>query len=350
MKLCRRFYSMKTRRVIFLIGLAAIAATVLAACGSTSKPQVPKGAVAIVGNEPVTQTQYNFYWEQEKLSYKKQKKAFPAVGSTAYQDLRDQIVTMLVQTAATEEEAAKMGVKVTDAQVESTLNQAIKTNYKGSKAKFEADLRKNHFTEQAVKDQIRANLIDQELYTAIIASVSVSQKDIENYYNAHKSSYHVDVSRTSSHILVKTKAQADSIYKQLQQGANFAKLAKKYSTDTGSAKKGGDLGVQAKNSLVKPFADVLFKLKTGTYSKPVHSQFGWHIIEATGPIIAPHYQSLKSASSTISQTLSQTAQQNAVTNWIKQRDNYIADNASYAEGYAPPVTTSSSAVGTTTTQ
>jgi parvulin-like peptidyl-prolyl isomerase len=352
MKLCRRFYSMRTRRVILFIGLAAVAATVLAACGATSKPQVPSGDVAVVGSVPVTQTQYDFYWAQAKLSYAKQKppKAFPAVGSSKYEALRNELVSYLVRRAATEQEAADMGIKVTDADVQSSLNQVIKTNYTGSKSKYEAALRKEHLTDQAVRDEIRANLISQRLYTALIDKVSVSSKEIKDYYSAHKSSYEMDVSRNASHILVKTKAQAESIYKQLKAGGNFAKLAKKYSIDTGTKSKGGALGATEKKSVVKPFADVLFKLKTGTYSQPVRTQYGWHIIEATGPIVPPHLQPLKDASSTIEQTLLQAKQQQEISNWAKQTDKFVAAHTSYAKDYAPPTTTSSSAVATTTTQ
>jgi foldase protein PrsA len=350
MKLCRRFYSMRTRRIILLTSLAAIAATVLVACGTASKPQVPNGDVAVVGNVPISQSEFDFYWAQARLSYKKQKKNFPAVGSDSYEKLRNDLVAYLVRRAAVEQEAADMGIEVTDGDVQNSLDEAIKTNFKGSKAKYEATLKKEHFTDQAVRDEIRSNLISNQIYQQILQKVTVSQKQISDYYKAHKSAYKVDESREASHILVKTKAKAESIYRQLQAGGDFAELAKKYSTDTGTKASGGDLGVTQKKSVVKAFADVLFELETGAYSKPVHTQFGWHIVKATGPIKPSHYQSLKEASSAIQQTLTSTAQNDAVTAWNKQTDEYIADHTSYANGYAPPSTTSSSAVGTSTTQ
>jgi len=130
---------------------------------------------------------------------------------------------------------------------------------------------------------------------------------------------------------------------------DFAKLAKKYSID-GTKAVGGKLGVMEQKSLVKPFADVLFgNLKTGTFSKPVKTSFGWHIILPTGPIVKAHLQSLKDVSAKIRETLLAPKQNEAVTNWVKKAEKFATDNTSYAANYKPTTTTSSSTVGTTTT-
>jgi peptidyl-prolyl cis-trans isomerase C len=84
------------------------------------------------------------------------------------------------------------------------------------------------------------------------------------------------------HILVATQAQAEAIIKQLDNGADFAKLAQKYSTDPGSVN-GGDLGWFKKTDMVPEFANAAFAMKDGQISQtPVHSQFGWHIIQVLG--------------------------------------------------------------------
>ncbi|MDE2334081.1 MAG: peptidylprolyl isomerase, partial [Rhodospirillales bacterium] len=81
------------------------------------------------------------------------------------------------------------------------------------------------------------------------------------------------------HILVKTKAEAEAIIAQLNKGADFAKLAKEHSIDP-TAAHGGDLGFFTRDAMVAPFADAAFALKPGQWTqKPVHTQFGWHVIE-----------------------------------------------------------------------
>jgi len=85
----------------------------------------------------------------------------------------------------------------------------------------------------------------------------------------------------ASHILVKTQDEAKAIIKQLQGGADFAKLAKEKSTDT-SAGNGGDLGYFGNGDMVPEFYAAAVKLKKGEYTKdPVKTQYGWHVIELT---------------------------------------------------------------------
>jgi peptidyl-prolyl cis-trans isomerase C len=84
------------------------------------------------------------------------------------------------------------------------------------------------------------------------------------------------------HILVPTQAQAQDIISQLDKGADFAKLAQKYSQDP-SGKSGGELGWFSQNEMVKPFADAAFALQPGKYTEtPVQTQFGWHVILLEG--------------------------------------------------------------------
>jgi len=80
------------------------------------------------------------------------------------------------------------------------------------------------------------------------------------------------------HILLATEAEAKSVIDELNKGADFAALAKKYSKDPG-AETGGDLGYFGHDDMVKEFADAAFALSPGQYSKtPVKSEFGWHVI------------------------------------------------------------------------
>ena len=80
------------------------------------------------------------------------------------------------------------------------------------------------------------------------------------------------------HILVNTEAEAKQIIEQLNQGGDFAALAKKHSTGP-SGPRGGDLGWFAASGMGEPFADEGRALKVGAFSqKPVKTQFGWHVV------------------------------------------------------------------------
>jgi peptidyl-prolyl cis-trans isomerase C len=80
------------------------------------------------------------------------------------------------------------------------------------------------------------------------------------------------------HILVKTLAEAEKLKKQLAEGADFEKLAKRHSI-CNSAKKGGNLGEFKQGQMVKAFDDIVFKKPLLTLHGPVKTQFGYHLIE-----------------------------------------------------------------------
>lgn len=81
------------------------------------------------------------------------------------------------------------------------------------------------------------------------------------------------------HILVATEAEARSIRQQLENGADFAELAKKYSTDGGTKNKGGDLGWFGRGVMVPEFEQAAFNLNINEISQPVKTSFGYHIIQ-----------------------------------------------------------------------
>lgn len=84
----------------------------------------------------------------------------------------------------------------------------------------------------------------------------------------------------ASHILVKTEEEALQLYEEIKAGKDFAEAAME-SSSCPSGHKGGDLGFFPKGVMVKPFEDVAFSLPIGKLSRPVKTQFGWHLILVT---------------------------------------------------------------------
>ena len=82
-----------------------------------------------------------------------------------------------------------------------------------------------------------------------------------------------------SHILVQKQSEAISILDKIKKGEKFGKLAKEFSTDTGSAKRDGNLGFFGRGKMVKEFETAAFNLQVGQISEPIKTQYGYHIIK-----------------------------------------------------------------------
>ena len=133
--------------------------------------------------------------------------------------------------------------------------------------------------------KIRYLLIDRD---QLRAKTQVSAQDIENYYNSNIQQFQTPEQVRASHILLKTdgkndadvQKQAEDILKQAKApNADFAALAKKYSEDDGSKANGGDLDYFGKGQMVPEFEKAAFSMQPGQVSDLVKSQFGFHIIK-----------------------------------------------------------------------
>jgi len=108
---------------------------------------------------------------------------------------------------------------------------------------------------------------------------AVSEAELKAAYDARASQYQVEEQRRASHILAKTKQEAERLLAEARKfPASFAELARRHSQDSGSAAKGGDLGLVGRGMMVKPFEDAVFRMKEGEIAGPVESEFGFHII------------------------------------------------------------------------
>jgi peptidyl-prolyl cis-trans isomerase C len=109
-------------------------------------------------------------------------------------------------------------------------------------------------------------------------NADISEEDLKAAYDKEFADFEGAEELNASHILVKEKAEAEEIIKQLDEGADFAELAREKSTGP-SGSNGGSLGYFAKGQMVKPFEDAALALETGSYTKePVETEFGWHVI------------------------------------------------------------------------
>jgi parvulin-like peptidyl-prolyl isomerase len=322
---------MKISRLALL--LCALVAVALAGCGGDK--EVPSDAVAVVDGTEIARSDYEALITQAKKSYKNQKREFPAAGSQEFQTLRNQAVQFLVQREQFEQEANDMDVDVTDKQIDARLEQIMKQYFGGDKTKYEKQLKEQGLTEKQVRNDIRAQIVSEKIFEQVTKDVKVNDADIASYYEKNKQQYSQPESRDVRHILVKTKKQADDLYAQLQNGGDFAALAKKFSEDTGSKANGGKLTI-SKGQTVAPFDQTAFLLKKNQISKPVKTEFGYHIIQPLSDVKDAKVTPLKDVKESIRQQLQQTKKNEAMTKWVDELKKDYKDKVSYAAGFSPP--------------
>ncbi len=125
----------------------------------------------------------------------------------------------------------------------------------------------------------RRNYLSNVALEAGIAD-AVTEDAIQKAYDAKYKSAAPSLEYHASHILVDSEDKAKALFKQIQDGAKFADVAKANSTD-GSAASGGDLGWFGLGAMVKPFEDAVVAAKVGVVTGPIKTDFGWHLILVT---------------------------------------------------------------------
>ncbi|HLS09773.1 peptidylprolyl isomerase [Lentibacillus sp.] len=126
--------------------------------------------------------------------------------------------------------------------------------------------------EQAYRDTIRLSLLQLE---AAAEDMDITEEDLKQRYDRMQTEIE------ASHILVEDEETAKEVKNKLDDGGDFAELAKEYSTDSASAENGGELDYFSTGDMVPPFEDAAYSMEIGEVSDPVESQHGFHIIKVT---------------------------------------------------------------------
>ena len=332
---------MKPIRIVLALLAAALVVLVATACGSKEE-SVPADAVAVVDGTPITKTELNALLARAKKTYAVQKRSFPKAGTAEYQALQTQAVAFLVNRAEYDKRADELKISIADKDVDARIAAVRKQSFKGSQAELDKALKAQGMTRADLRDDTKTALLQERLYTAITKDVKVTDAQVAAYYKANKSQYVVQDSRDVRHILVKTQAQANKIYKQVKAGGSWQVLAKKYSIDPSSKDKGGEMTV-LRGQTVPTFDKAAFGLKTKQISKPVKSTYGYHVIQPISAIRRGKTTPLKVATPSIKAQLLEKAKTDSTTKWTSDTTKAFEGKVSYAAGFEPPATATDTA-------
>lgn len=187
-------------------------------------------------------------------------------------------------------EADKLGVTVTDADVDAELEK-YKEQF-GSEEALEAALSQSGMSLDDLKEQIGISVKLRKIFEP---RINPTEEQLSQYFEDNKDIYGTPEQVRASHILLETKEEAEAVLAQLKDGADFAELAKQKSADPGSKENGGDLDYFGRGVMNEEFETAAFELSPGELSGVVESPDGFHIIKVTDKkeAVAPSYDEVK---------------------------------------------------------
>lgn len=192
----------------------------------------------------------------------------------------EEVLKDMINQQVIQEMAAKYKISISDQEVDREYAMLLAANQQFGK--------KSHPNEKKWKEQIRNSILLEEILTR---DVNVSKKEIADYYENNKAQFNVPEAYHLSHIIVKTKNEAEKAAKELAQGSSFSVLAMERSLDEFSANEGGDIGyiTEGDERYPKVYLDTAKTLKKGAYSKPIKVDQGYALVKLEGKISEKKY-------------------------------------------------------------
>jgi len=324
------------RAVAAILVTSALSVAVLTGCGGSG---LPEGVVAQVSGQDIAQSELDQLITQQRDAAEQQGQDFPEAGSEEFTTLQRQALEGLVFQRIVALEAKECGKPcvATPAQIRAERNKVVKSNFDGSNAKFQEFLKEQGLSAADVDRILRAGIEEPRVTNRVTKGISFTPAQALKYCRANPQEFRQPASREASHILVKTKAEADRIRAQATT-ANFADLARQYSTDEGSKAQGGDLGTVQKGALVPEFEKVALALKDGEISQPVKTQFGWHVI--TVRVSPARDIPCDEAEKQIIQTQTSIKKNEAIQKWREKVTKKWEGTTLYADSSLAPTSTS----------
>jgi foldase protein PrsA len=320
---------------IFAALFVALFAIVGVAVG-IGHPSVPSGAVAVVEDAPngtISKADFDAALKQSAARQGLPKP--PSPSSPQYPTLRDAAMSDVLLSRWVVGEAQERGIVISDTEITNQLKQIAQQQF-GGEAKFQAYLKQAGFSPQQARDTVEQSLITTQLENQIVPkSPTLSDSQVESFYEANKSQFSQPETRDVRQIVNKDQAQVEQAKKLLESDdspANWNKVAAKYSTDQATKDNGGlRKGVTEGQS--DPAIDgQIFSASTGTLIGPIKGQKSSYLIQVD-KITPASTTPLSQVSTQIKQQLSQGVQQQIATDFQTKFVDKWTQRSFCASGY-----------------
>jgi peptidyl-prolyl cis-trans isomerase C len=264
----------------------ALALILVSAVGFAADKKAPDDRVAVVNGTIITRGEFDRVLDNELRRTAQSGQQIPGAQMAK---VENSILDNLIVDELLFQESKKKGAQVKPETVTEQLT-ILKQRFP-SEAEFKKALEENDMTESKIRADIKRGMaIQQLLDKEVYQKVQITDEESKTFYDKNPQLFQQPERVKASHILIKVdegapeekKAEARKKIKEIQQkvqnGEDFAALAKTYSEGP-SGPKGGDLGSFGRGQMVKPFEDAAFSLKPNETSDIVETRFGYHLIK-----------------------------------------------------------------------
>jgi foldase protein PrsA len=352
---------MRRNLVVLALGAFFVPAAILAGCGESG---IPGNAVAEVDGTPIEKADFEHWLTVAAkssgqadaavpkppdytacIAQAKKTAAKPAKGQPKqtdadfkkqcqqqYNQLRDQVLGLLISFEWIKREAQEQGVSVTDAEVKKSFEEQKKQSFP-KEADYQKFLENSGQTEADVMMRVRLDALSNKIRDKVTKGKDkVTDQQVEDYYEKNKAQFAQPERRDLSIVLTKTEGKAKQAKTALTDGQPFKTVAKKFSIDDASKAQGGKLPAVAKGQQEKAFDTAIFNAKKGKITGPVKTQFGWYVFKVD-KVNKASQQSLEDAKTTIKQVLASQNQQKALDAFVKDFRKRWKQKTDCREGY-----------------
>jgi peptidyl-prolyl cis-trans isomerase SurA len=276
------------KKAISTLGAVVYSIAAIVLVPQAAESEIVERIVAVVNQEIITLSEVRAI----SIPYlKKMEKQFSLeYGEEEIMETEKRIVDQLIDEKLVAQEADRLGIEVTPKELTMAIKD-VKEQNRLTDAQFEKALAEDGMTLEDYKRELtnqmkKMRLMDQE----IRAKVQVSKKEVDEYYEKHKSEFNAPPEVRLQQILLlvspealdseidQVRKKAEQVRERVSQGENFTEMVKLYSQDV-TAAAGGDMGIFLKGELFPSLDEVAFSLEVGEVSGVIQSPTGFHILK-----------------------------------------------------------------------
>lgn len=244
--------------------------------GCTTQPMVdlspipvpPEKTVVMVNGEPLSLEEFDNEFRLMAIHY-------GAVTEGDMRVIKRRLFEQVINRRLLVQAARKIGLKLTQAEVESTFREALKDNSEGVRSLLKIQgVSEESWKRKLLQERLARKLVDQE----VNSKVDITPQEVEDYYWFHLSDYWQPEAVRARHLVFQKKADLQKTLDGLSRGEDLARMAALFSAGPDKAN-GGDWGFMAVDRIPETYFKVLKVLKVGEISKPLKDEFGYHLFQ-----------------------------------------------------------------------